>query len=398
MHFTTLLLAFIVRLFCIIYHLCFRKYKNINLTKYKLSSYTDTAKQGNASLTLRKNIILAMFSNTSFSNTSSASLWDFPDYQTAVGFWKYLSPVLLVIGALGNTASIAILTRRSFRKSTCMFYLTVLSVADLLVLYTGLLRFWIRSAFSVDIRTFSVWGCKIHAFLVYFAMDFSSWILMTVTLDRCVLVCFPFRARLFSTMKRAPYVLLSLVLLLVFVNSHFFSTVTIKDTHCTYRNKLTMKVWPWVDLIVCNLIPFSVMLVCSIMISRKVLQTNKRVAVQRVRTISEGSDVQPSNKKITKTSSVTIMLLTIILSFFLLTLPLVVFNISYPYWIQTATTSKLASLELVRTIFSMLLYINHVIHFLCCLSGRRFRREVEDVLCCYRKHQSDGNRTHVTIN
>lgn len=338
--------------------------------------------------------------NTTFGNESQLSVSDFPDYRAAIVIWKWASPVLIVVGTLGNTASIIVLTRRSFRNSTCMFYLTVLSCADLLVLYTGLLRFWIRSAFSVDIRTLSIWSCKVHVFLVYFAMDLSSWVLMTVTLDRCILVCFPFRSRLFTTMKRAPYILTTLVLLLVLVNSHFFATVTVQNNNCTYESRLTMVVWPWIDLVVCNLIPFLVMLFCSLLISRKILQTNKRVSVQRTRTISGESGSAPNdNSKAAKSSSVTIMLLIIIFSFFLLTLPLVGFNISYRYWIETATNSELATLELVRTNFSMLLYTNHVIHFICCLSGRRFRREVRNLFCMHRNlHRTEGNGTLFTLN
>ena len=338
--------------------------------------------------------------NTTFGNESQLSVSDFPDYRAAIVIWKWASPVLIVVGTLGNTASIIVLTRRSFRNSTCMFYLTVLSCADLLVLYTGLLRFWIRSAFSVDIRTLSIWSCKVHVFLVYFAMDLSSWVLMTVTLDRCILVCFPFRSRLFTTMKRAPYILTTLVLLLVLVNSHFFATVTVQNNNCTYESRLTMMVWPWIDLVVCNLIPFLVMLFCSLLISRKILQTNKRVSVQRTRTISDESGSAPNdNSKAAKSSSVTIMLLIIIFSFFLLTLPLVGFNISYRYWIETATNSELATLELVRTNFSMLLYTNHVIHFICCLSGRRFRREVRNLFCIHRNlHRTEGNGTLFTLN
>lgn len=338
--------------------------------------------------------------NTTFGNESQLSVSDFPDYRAAIVIWKWASPVLIVVGTLGNTASIIVLTRRSFRNSTCMFYLTVLSCADLLVLYTGLLRFWIRSAFSVDIRTLSIWSCKVHVFLVYFAMDLSSWVLMTVTLDRCILVCFPFRSRLFTTMKRAPYILTTLVLLLVLVNSHFFATVTVQNNNCTYESRLTMVVWPWIDLVVCNLIPFLVMLFCSLLISRKILQTNKRVSVQRTRTISDESGSAPNdNSKAAKSSSVTIMLLIIIFSFFLLTLPLVGFNISYRYWIETATNSELATLELVRTNFSMLLYTNHVIHFICCLSGRRFRREVRNLFCIHRNlHRTEGNGTLFTLN
>ena len=68
-----------------------------------------------------------------------------------------------------------------FRKSSTSFILSVLAVVDAGVIYTGLLRFWIESLFSVDLRLMSSTACKIHIHLTYFfrqvfltSLDFFS--------------------------------------------------------------------------------------------------------------------------------------------------------------------------------------------------------------------------------
>ena len=54
-----------------------------------------------------------------------------------------------------------------FGKSSTSIILSALAVFDAGVIYTGLVRYWIRSTFSVDIRLMSSIGCKIHFHLTY---------------------------------------------------------------------------------------------------------------------------------------------------------------------------------------------------------------------------------------
>lgn len=58
----------------------------------------------------------------------------------------YVSPIILFFGILGNTLSFAVLTSRALRRVSTYNYLAGLSVADSLVLLTGLLPRWLAMA------------------------------------------------------------------------------------------------------------------------------------------------------------------------------------------------------------------------------------------------------------
>ncbi|KAH3776022.1 hypothetical protein DPMN_177433 [Dreissena polymorpha] len=142
----------------------------------------------------------------------------------------YGSPILIFIGTIGNVLSIVVLLRPRLRKSTTMFYLTCLSFGDLFTLYTGLLRYWIHSAFKVDDRNLSNAACTVHAFFVYLLLDFTVWVLVAVTVDRCISVSLPFRVKRLCSMKRSRMVVTFILMMLFFKNMHFFWTLSLVET------------------------------------------------------------------------------------------------------------------------------------------------------------------------
>ena len=108
-------------------------------------------------------------------------------YKAGILIWKVVPPVLLLLGTIGNSLSILVLTRRSIRASTTALFLTVLAFSDLLGLYSGLLRQWVIYLFKTDVRHVSEAGCKINAWLVYSSLDYSAWIHIIVTWERVIL-------------------------------------------------------------------------------------------------------------------------------------------------------------------------------------------------------------------
>lgn len=72
-----------------------------------------------------------------------------------------ISPILLVIGGIGNPLCILILLRKRRANSTIV-YLCFLAVFDILVLYTGLLRQYLKQIADFDIRDLSSLTCKLH--------------------------------------------------------------------------------------------------------------------------------------------------------------------------------------------------------------------------------------------
>ena len=298
--------------------------------------------------------------------------------------WVYVSPIVLICGTITNILSIAVLLRKCLRHSSSMFYLTVLSIADIFVLYTGLLRLWISETWEFDFRTISDTACKISVFLVYFALDFASWILIAVTVDRCMIVCLPFKGRSYATLERAKLTTFIIVLVAIAVNCHILWTAALVDENtCLSEYGFVLYVWPWIDLFKHSFIPFVVMLTTNSLIVRQLIRSNRRINAQTrnnvLRTISGDENSTTSNASTKRHTmhipSITAMLLVISIAFFLLTSPLVIYYIA-DIWIREDTVEVRQRWDLFRTIANMLQYTNNAIHFfLYCLAGPRFRKE-----------------------
>lgn len=72
-----------------------------------------------------------------------------------------ISPILLIIGGIGNPLCIIILLRKRKPNST-IIYLCLLALIDVLVLYTGLLRQYLKEILEIDLRDISSFTCKLH--------------------------------------------------------------------------------------------------------------------------------------------------------------------------------------------------------------------------------------------
>ncbi|CAG2249458.1 unnamed protein product [Mytilus edulis] len=213
-----------------------------------------------------------MIANGSISNQTD----EFIEDEITRIIFVYVSPCVIFIGTVANILSILVLSKKTMRRSTTMFYLLILSSADLLVLYTGLLRYWIIMAFDIDIRLHSDFICKLHAFLVYFSLDFASWILVAVTMDRCISVMRPLKARLCCTHNVSKVIVVVLVVAMVFINSHLFFTVEIIARNgpkliCQEADaNFVSKIWPWIDFAVFCFVPFGIMIVANSLIIQRV--------------------------------------------------------------------------------------------------------------------------------
>ena len=101
-----------------------------------------------------------------------------------------ICPLLLVFGTCTNILSLLVLTRKRMMKHSTYQYLAILSVIDMLALYLGLIRDYLAHGYCIYITT--TWLCRLHSFLFYFSLDFSSWILVAVTIDRFLAITFVF--------------------------------------------------------------------------------------------------------------------------------------------------------------------------------------------------------------
>ncbi|CAC5426387.1 unnamed protein product [Mytilus coruscus] len=315
----------------------------------------------------------------------------YPEYKTGVYIWKILPPILIILGTTGNILSIIVLRRKNIQKSVCSIYLIVLAVSDLSVLYTGLLRQWINVVFEVDIRELGTGICKLHTYIVYFSLDFSSWILMAVTVERVFLVWFPQKAKTACTKQKAGISLIAIAVFLLLINSHILyghvdkeSVVngTVSVEKCYYisdeYNQFWSASWPWIDLSLFCGIPFCCLFTGNLLIFVKVL-SSQRAVKRRIAPSSQtpGSKVQQRDSKL---SSMSVILFTLNTVFLLCTTPISVYLIGYSKWENELVGRGYAVLDMMWPIVNILMYLNNSINFLLyILSGSRFRREFRNM-------------------
>ena len=313
----------------------------------------------------------------------------YAEYKAAQSIWKIVSPILLVLGTLGNILSIIVLCRKNVRKSTTSVYLTVLAISDIMFLYSGLLRQWILATFDVDIRKTSEFVCKVNFFLVYYFADLSAWLLTALTFERVVLVWNPHRGKIVCSRVSAATVVGVILISLLLFNGHLLFgngishelqgnvTVTKECTRIGEEyNDFFIRIWPWIDLAKFCIGPFLLLLIGNSLIVIKIVWNRKKLSSRVGPTLEAVSSAQK------KSSSATALLFTLNAVYFITATPISVYLIQFDGWADPTDFQGVATDRLLWVLCNVLMYANNTFNFvLYCLSGRRFRHEVKRLFC-----------------
>ena len=314
-------------------------------------------------------------------------------FRYTKALWIYVPPCFLTIGTISSILSIVVLVRKPMRGSTTMFYLTVLSFGDILVLNTGLLRHWIQITFDVNIRDFSDFSCKFHVFMTYFTLDFTTWILVAVTFDRCLSVCMPLKSKIYCTVRQSRFVVVIIAFLTLLLNGHLLFTVGTIDGVCQELDSFVSLYWPYIDFASFCFLPFITMVICNIFIIRALTKAMKMFhSVQKGDKNKCSFEISARTRQSRK-SNVTTMLLSVNAAFFFCTFPVSVFFICDPFFRKQYPDL----MELLEAISNLLMYLNNSIHFfLYCITGTKFRNEL--IRMFTRKKRIDGGSVSYTID
>ena len=293
--------------------------------------------------------------------------------------WIYASPLLLILGTVGNILSGRVMLGKRLRKHTTSIYLIALAVVDTCILYSYLPWVWINAIFQINVFHLSLAYCKIGVFFVFYALDLQVWILVCVNLERFTAVFLPTKAKRWFT-KRTALIQLAIVAAALFaLNLHLFWTQTLVDfgsgnicaehpDFATFR----LRVYSWIDMMLNSILPFSFMFLSSIGISVKLYMQSK---------IGGGSGSS-------KTTTISIMLITVCLVFILCTLPITIFLADTKYFLNRYGCCF--SWRVIWPILSLWMYTNNAVNFiLYSISGPRFRKELQQIFPCCKKHKID---------
>ncbi|XP_067681352.1 galanin receptor 2a-like [Haliotis asinina] len=326
-----------------------------------------------------------------------------PNEETADLLWQIISPILILVGTVGNLLSIVVLTRKGMRKSNVSKYLTCLAVADLAVIYTGLLSAWIKHMFDVTVSGIHEAACKIHTWLLYSSLHTSAWILVSVTIERTVFVWNPLRYKVFCTKRIATLCMISVTGLCLLLNSHFlfFFVRTETDTgvyECDAGSRVEYeyflsKVFHWVDMCVWCIAPVLVHLVCNILIIYRLRRQTRTFQ-------AHNSTAEADRVRQRLVASMTTMLLSLNLVYLLCTLPVSVFFVGEQHWrdIDPGMEAE-ATRELTKACVCLIMYLNNSTNFIICLvKGKRFRKEVSAIFTCGRTRGPTFQQRSISIS
>ncbi|KAK7478752.1 hypothetical protein BaRGS_00029963 [Batillaria attramentaria] len=313
------------------------------------------------------------FETTIIPNDSTTTTWT----DAANLSWKIGSPIILTVGTIGNTMSILVLRRMAAEASTFLLLLTALAVADLGLLYVGLLPYWVSLQFGFSLLNYSEAFCKLLTWFCYSLGLMSAWFLVAITVHRVVVVIWPHRARATCTRIRIHVTITTLTFVCFTATSPLVYGITLSTdkTVCTFSPDFMdnfLHIWVWYDFLLASGIPLFLIVVSNVILTWTASRSVRRARKMLTANQGQGQQAAAREKKI---SSMTLTLIVVSAFFAVLTAPICVVFLIQLYWGEAVLTDHLL---FAQSIANQLWYINSSINFfLYILTGSRFRAEMK---------------------
>ncbi|KAK3611141.1 hypothetical protein CHS0354_014885 [Potamilus streckersoni] len=336
------------------------------------------------------NSMLSNLLSTKEVNNNSHNDSSDEDLENAMKWlWKIFSVVFLVFGLIGNLLAVLVFRKIGVSKRPTLFFLFVLAITDSVVLVTGLSRYWILNTFELDIRKLSDLGCKIHLFVIYFSMHYSSWILVFVGIERVIKTYLPLQFIRIVTFRRVYVSLIILFVILSGVDLHYFWTnginnftkgdcSSLKDEYENFDDF----VFVYIDFTFLSAAPFAIMLICNVLLVRALRRIQRNRASMMHNVIFRRT--QLVSNKLTK------MLLVSTCYFLIATVPVSVIFIwdSYRRRLQNENSDRHSKIvfDFAKTITYLAQYSNYSVNFyLYSMTNDKFWTKLKIVCGCHKE-------------
>ncbi|XP_054157468.1 FMRFamide receptor-like [Oppia nitens] len=345
-------------------------------------------------------------------------------------FWiqRILVPLIMIIGTIGNTITIVIMTRRRMRSST-NWYLAALAIFDMLYLiFTFYLSF--RHYDNIkDLKFYYYWLLWPYAVMICDGSSNTSiWLTVTFTIERYIAVCYPMKGKVICTESRARKQIFC-----VFIVCFGFTIPTpfeweILERFEAITNQTVLQVIPsalgsneiyklvyyWLTVVLFIFIPFLLLtifntfLIRSVHLSRRQRRTMTRPNEQAMKaTLTSSSSTTtapPADTSSKQESRITIMLIAVVILFLICQLPTAVTLIYTAFHDIDLNTNSGVLIRGLGNIFNFLMAINAAGNFvLYCLLSNKYRRTFLQSFCpCLKgkvqRLQSAYQQTNVYTN
>ena len=346
----------------------------------------------NATKVSEFNTIDLFYENTS-TNSTVSNISDLESLEALQHYYTTLSitietifvPVLCITGCIGNSITVLVLGKKRNRRSPVSIILLILSISDILILFTSYFTHWIALLWSVQIRTINNVSCKIHVFFTYFSLMFSSWLLVLITSERAYSVMSPHKAKVVCDRRKTLIVIALMAFLLLLLNSHLLYGMTIvtdknNQIVCVYINNdyqdFITNAWIWIDFFVTFAIPFLFIAAGNTLIIFQM----KRHEKKRQHMMVTRQNTDPGQEQ--NANAITRLLILLSLIFIICSGPSSVIAVMMSYLLDAGDERQDLNLLFIRQMAFLISGLNATLNFfLYILSGSKFREDVKSLFC-----------------
>ncbi|XP_064480517.1 FMRFamide receptor-like isoform X1 [Ornithodoros turicata] len=304
-------------------------------------------------------------------------------------FWiqRVLVPIITIIGVVGNTVTIVIMTRRRMRSSTNS-YLAALAICDMLYLLCVFALSLKHYQFIQEQGLYIYYNCfPLIVMLADACSNTSVWLTATFTMERYIAVCHPIRGKVLCTESRARK-----AIFIVFAFCFSFTLPTLFEYSVTEKhdpvtnttrthldaselgkNELYKKIYYWLTVVLFTVIPFLLLAIFNAFLVRSVHLSRK----QRSR-MTQRTDSSRDNQE----NKITVMLIAVVILFFVCQLPTAVTLLYTSIRSPEPDTDGEKLIFILGNIFNFLMTINAAGNFiLYCLLSQKYRRTFLQIFC-----------------
>ena len=190
----------------------------------------------------------------------------------------YIPIAIFIIGSIGNSFVIAILTRDKFRKITLFRYLIVATVFDYLNVFMAIVDFN-TDFFQINNLTLN---CKIFNYAAFFIYQCSPWIMVISSIDRLLAVKYPFNTqfRLKGKFQALVVYIVFQVLALLNIPFYIYTDIIVDETNTTTCgptiDSQVLLIMPLCNMFIAVIIPYIIIGTTSCMLGFYLIRQKKR--------------------------------------------------------------------------------------------------------------------------
>jgi hypothetical protein len=267
---------------------------------------------------------------------------------------RYMGIPILVGGVLGGLLNaIVFLSLQTFRQSSCVFYLTIMSIVDIGQLLSGSFSRIMITGFGIDWTHSSLFYCKIRLCLIQTSSLISNTCLCLAILDQYFATCSHPRWQRWSNIKLAHYLtaVLSLVWILhdvpYFIYLNHFTSPNTGETTCITTNSIFLQYRTYFSIpVLVGILPVFITILFGILAYRNV----RTIAHRTIPLVRRELDKQ-----------LTVMVLSQVLINSCFSLPYVIMNVFTTYTTFTNDSVILAKLQLTTSITILFNYLSSAV-------------------------------------